>query len=344
MANEINADNVRGNPAFWAYWNGVANAIATVAPGKLTLANVDDSMQTVQFGANTMTAPNFFWGYNSYRGNWTNSNGFDNLFSTFATATQANPRPLMLTEWGSHNSTHDSNKNIIPCTPAQMANLITYVTGHHNNMLENRSDVGDPGGVCCGGTYFAWSNELWKADPPGFECNSKNAAPACHTQVWDPGPNMDFQDNIPGGYADEEAWGLFSIAPVDPKNRVPVVAGGCTGPWNPKTNSPYPPDTLTLLDHGRALFKAFDDNLYVVNYGPYALTKYVGPQDRNKNPPVKVTVGPASFTTVAPQQVTGGPPWQVTEHLTGPYLNDTNVTKLPAVIAFEPNYLTAVAY
>jgi hypothetical protein len=57
-----------------------------------------------------------------------------------------------------------------------------------------------------------------------------------------------------------------------------------------------------------------------------------------------VTVGPASFTTVAPQQVTGGPPWQVTENPTGPYLSDTNVTKLPAVIAFEPNYLTAVAY
>jgi hypothetical protein len=223
-------------------------------------------------------------------------------------------------------------------TPEQMANLVTYVTGHHNNMLENRS-------VCCGGAYFEWSNELWKADPPGFQCNQPNAAPACHTQVWDPGPDMGAQPQFPGGFWDEEAFGLFAIAPVDPQKRVPVTPGGCVGPWNPQANAPYPPDTLTMLDHAKALFKAFDDRLYVVNYGSnVAITKYVGPKDRSKNPALKITVGPKSFTAVNTHQVTGGPPWQVTESPSGPYLSATDVTSLPAVIAFQSGQLTAIAY
>ena len=87
-------------------------------------------------------------------------------------------------------------------------------------------------------------------------------------------------------------------------------------------------------------------NLYVVNYLTAGnLTKYVGPQDRDEeHPAFEVTVGPRSFQTVTTQQVTGGPPWQVTAHATGPYLSATNVKSLPAVIAFEPGQLTAVAY
>jgi hypothetical protein len=84
--------------------------------------------------------------------------------------------------------------------------------------------------------------------------------------------------------------------------------------------------------------------LFVVNYGASPLTKYVGPKDRTENPALKVTVGPTSFRTVTTGEVMGGPPWQVTENPTGPFLSDTNVASLPAVIAFEPGHLTAVAY
>jgi len=84
--------------------------------------------------------------------------------------------------------------------------------------------------------------------------------------------------------------------------------------------------------------------LVVVNYGASPLTKYVGPKDRTRDPALKITVGPTSFRTVTTGEVTGGPPWQVTENPTGPYLSDTNVASLPAVIAFEPGHLTAVAY
>jgi hypothetical protein len=87
-----------------------------------------------------------------------------------------------------------------------------------------------------------------------------------------------------------------------------------------------------------------DSKLLIVNYGTSALTKYVGPEDRAGKPALKVTVGPTSFRTVTTREVTGAPPWQVTESPTGPYLSDTNVTSLPAVITFESGYLTAVAY
>ena len=102
------------------------------------------------------------------------------------------------------------------------------------------------------------------------------------------------------------------------------------------------PTSLTLTIKGVELM---DGKLHVVNYGTGKLTKYVGRQDnRDAHPALPVTVGPRSFQTVTTQQVTGGPPWQVTAHATGPYLSATNVKSLPAVIAFEPGQLTAVAY
>jgi hypothetical protein len=256
MANELNADNIIDNPQFFIYWNDVANAIAAVAPAKLTaLANVDDSMNTVRAGSQYLTADNFFWAYNSYRGNWTNSNSFDNLFSTFAAAAS---KPLMLTEWGAPASTHDAQSQITPMTDSQMKDLVTYVNGHYMDQIAHRSDTGTASdSVCCGGTYFEWSDEWWKADPAGKQCNQPGAAPECHTGIWDPGPNMHQLPDFPGDYWDEEGFGLHGLEPVDPKNRKPVVAGGCVGPWNPDTNSPYPPDHLTMRPHAVELFKLF---------------------------------------------------------------------------------------
>lgn len=69
MANEMNADIVIGNAAFFQFWNDVANKILQAAPGKLTLlATVDDIMKTVNAGNPTMIAANLFWAYNAYRG------------------------------------------------------------------------------------------------------------------------------------------------------------------------------------------------------------------------------------------------------------------------------------
>jgi hypothetical protein len=259
MANEINANNTIDTSAFFQYWNDVAVAMNAAAPGKLvTLANVDDGMNTVNAGNQYMTSDNFFWGYNSYRGNWTNSNGFDVLFSSFATATASNPVPLMLTEWGAPASTHDSiTGNMEPLNATQMANLVTYVQGHYANMRVNRSDTCSTC-VCCGGTYFEWTDEWWKADPAGMECNQPGAAPACHTGIWDPSSAV--VPNFPGGYWDEEGFGLFAIYPRDTSVRVPVVSGGCIGPWNPNTNQPYPSDSIVMRAQAQALFSIMKAN------------------------------------------------------------------------------------
>lgn len=253
MANEVNANNIINNSLFFKYWNDVARAVDSVVPGKLvTLANVDDGMNTVDSGNVYMTARNFFWGINSYRGNWTNSNGFDVLFSSFQTATAGNPHPLMLTEWGAPASTHGNSGQMQSLDSSEMQHLVAFDTGHYANMLANRSDNGT--GVCCGGTYFEWSDEWWKADPPGMQCNQPNAAPACHTGIWDPGPNSNKVAGFPGQYWDEEGFGLFAIKPANPASRVPVVKGGCVGAWDPASNSPYPPDTLIIRLNAQALF------------------------------------------------------------------------------------------
>ncbi len=257
MANEINSNIAIDSSVFFTYWNDVAITMKKKSPGKLvTLANVDDSMITVNDGNQYMTAPNFFWSYNSYRGNWTNSNGFDVLFSTYKTATQGNKRPLMLTEWGAPASTHNASGDMKDLDSTQMANLATYVTGHFSYMLANRSDQGS--GVCIGGAYFEWTDEWWKADP--IQCNEPNASPSCDTGKWNPGPNTNNQPQFPGGYWDEEGFGLFSISPVDTTSSVPVVSGGCIGPWDKNTNAPYASDSLTMRAHAKALFSAFIGN------------------------------------------------------------------------------------
>ena len=146
---------------------------------------------------------------------------------------------------------------------------------------------------------------------------------------------------FPNGYWDNDGFGLFSI------QRGPGLKPS-DSPWG--DNGPRKPiDVHTkrqaTFDTMANVFSAVADNYVYRELWTLRPCKICWPVGAGrKNPAFKVAVGPASFTTVTTQQVGGGFPWQVTQNPTGPYHADTNVKKLPAVIAFEPNYLTAVAY
>lgn len=244
------------NPKFWQWMDALAVRTKQVAPGKLTMMSlVDDSMQTVQKG--NRYVPNLdLWGINSYRGKMTSpqTNNFDILWKSFAAASE---KPLLVSEWGAPASTHDANGNLVFTGPV-VDDLCTYATGHHADICFNAATTTSNGGaanlnaqnwapVCIGATYFEWTDEWWKLDDayPGSRC------PAT---VQNPGRSRN--DAFPGGWGDEECYGLNAIQPVGPPDPLtrpgPPKPGNappgwvsCPGAWNFAANTPYPPDKLT---------------------------------------------------------------------------------------------------
>lgn len=104
--------------------------------------------------------------------------------------------------------------------------------------------------INAGMTYFEWSDEWWKQDP--FAYNNQGL-PAVATEItrWNGGlPNPGF----PGGYGDEEGFGLHSIAT---NGRAPEQVY-TVNPGTPAGNT-----TPDLLTERSALFRAV-----VGAYGP----------------------------------------------------------------------------
>lgn len=246
LGNEVNNNETIGNPHFWGWIDALAVRTKGVAPGKLTLmALVDDSMNSVRAGDSMV--PNLdLWGINSYRGiiEPANANNFNDLWTTFAAASA---KPLLISEWGAPASGHDSGGKLV-FTGDIVADLNTYVSGHYADMVFNSVATTGNGGsanpnagcwapVCAGSAYFEWTDEWWKLD-------SAYPNVKCPATVQNPGlsPNGAF----PGGWGDEECFGLNGIRPAgpDPANRSVPEGGGCPGPWNFESNMPYPPDIL----------------------------------------------------------------------------------------------------
>lgn len=183
ISNEQNNDQVRGSWQFWKWFDATAYYVKQLAPTKLTsMTLVDDGMLSIQ-NAESFDMENMdVWGVNSYRG--TINTGFDTLFSDYAATSN---RPLFIGEFGPPASTRDANSK-----PIQMPNNAQdqgdYLTVHWEDILNNRD-------VCCGGLVFEWVDEWWKHGNP-------SAHDATPTQ----------NGAYPGGWADEEWFGLFSVA------------------------------------------------------------------------------------------------------------------------------------
>jgi len=208
IGNEINNYMCRHDPAFWRFIDRLHGIVKQMCPGKLTVTSeADDSMLTVRAASaithppsNARDMPNLdAWGINSYIGS--RNTGFGNFYSNFASRTA---KPLLFTEFGCPASTRDENMRVI-----EMADNAKgqgdYFVSHWSDMMNNRN-------VCQGGFVFAWSDGWWKHGTPSVHdaLNNRNTA-------------------FPGGWWDEEWFGINAISPV----------GSVTTPWQQRS-----PDTL----------------------------------------------------------------------------------------------------
>ncbi len=209
ISNECNSVNTIHNTDFWTWINNLAGEIKKIAPDKLTMmCLVDDSMETVPAAeAAVPNMPNLdVWGINSYRG--TQTSGFDNLFSTFESASS---KPLVVSEFGAPASDHDADGKAV-LQPNNAQDQSDYIKTHWQDIAAN-SDV------CAGGYVFEWNDEWWKVN---------NMPIYTHDASTAPGPGF------PGNWWDEEWFGINGVKVSDRRN--PKDA------WNP--GQPNPADTL----------------------------------------------------------------------------------------------------
>lgn len=277
IGNEINTAGTIAETQFWTFMNDLAGYVQSNAPDKLSvMCLVDDSMASVKLGDSQMGNLDV-WGINSYRGNDKKAtNNFDSLWSSYQAQSE---KPLLVSEWGAPASGRGKSGTMVFGTLVA-AGLDTYITGHYTDILYNAVTTTSNGGsgnpnsanwapVCIGSTYFEWSDELWKLDDsyPGKTCQATVQNMGIATNP-----------NFPGGWDDEECFGLNAVTPAvtpanyygpnDPSSSVkpedrpgPGKHGaGCPGPWNFDQNAPYPPDDLTPRPSWTTLSGMFASN------------------------------------------------------------------------------------
>jgi hypothetical protein len=171
-------------------------------------------LDTVRFGDPVMTNLDV-WGINSYRGsnaipNTKPASAFTDLFTTYA---PLSGKPLVITEWGPPASTRQSGQPVeLPNKAQGTADYIAYHwNGGSDSIIQNKD-------IVSGGVVFMWTDD-WSKMP-----KSVGGEPFTHD------PSTGTNDNCPGGWWDEEWFGIFSVA-VDGRN--------------PKDPNPGKPDILT---------------------------------------------------------------------------------------------------
>ncbi|MGY8524415.1 hypothetical protein [Paracidovorax citrulli] len=225
IGNETNGADVRSDPAYWAWLDGLAAIAKTAAPDKLTMTClVDDGILSVAEGESRTPHIDVF-GLNVYRG--TVSTGMGSLFADYASKSA---RPLLLTEFGCPASTRAADDpNTVVALPERAAAQADYLRTQWQDIArtENRA-------INAGGYAFAWSDEWWKQGLPQQQ-DHNNAA---------------VNHSFPGGYGDEEWFGLHAVSLNPLRAGKPGEVVGGDGMHHPDILTPRAAvDVLTALWH-----------------------------------------------------------------------------------------------
>lgn len=239
IGNEVNAQAGNGWKApFWQAMNSVSTAIHELNGKRLVSVAITDSMDHMAWADPMM--PNIdFWCMQLYRGT-----SFGSFFRDFAARSS---RPVVLSEYGFDAFNHAAstpypNNGAVPADI--VANLWIEIVG--------------ASATCAGGCVFEYCDEWFRA--PGTDTTQ------------DPGGW--YVSGFPDGYADEEWWGLFSIARngTGPNLLTPRAAyDELSALWNsaPPPTAPPPLTAPSPLSNGSfESVKVGADGFYAFVYNP----------------------------------------------------------------------------
>jgi hypothetical protein len=205
MLGNENVGNDINNPEFWTKLNQISDSIKRIAPNKLTFtAFIDDAMNSVIAGRDYMTSLDV-WGINTFRGRT-----LGNFYSAYAAASN---KPVFITELGFPASVRTGG--IPQPMPDNGARVGEYAGDVLREINLHRSDY-NPSEVVGGVFWFMFSDEWWKQECPN--CWSPEGQPCMCTKSTHDYSKTSSYPNFPGGWWDEEWFGLYTI------DRVPRAA------------------------------------------------------------------------------------------------------------------------
>ena len=206
IGSEFNTPQNITTQTFWNDFNTLANAaksgISSAGGQKLISTGFVDFVNTSNQESTVVEGESFgavldIWGINSYRGST-----FTNLWQQIESATT---KPFIITEFGAPASYHPNNQSCqaseLPASGSpSMSDLVTYMEGLWNEIETNWAN--NSGKVGSGGFIFEWSDEWWKSPQCGN--SSEHSGGSAQNGAF------------PGGWDDEEWFGLNSIAAGTP--------------------------------------------------------------------------------------------------------------------------------
>lgn len=238
VGNEVNAQNGNGGKTeFWTAMNNVAGAVKAVNGKRLVTIAITDSITQLAAAESKMTKIDF-WCMQLYRGL-----SFGSFFNDFAARSS---RPVVISEYGFDAFNYRTNLPY-PDKGAYPALVVT------NLWLE----IVKASAVCAGGCIFEYCDEWFRA-PGGTDFTQDRGG-------W-------VAPGFPDGQADEDWWGLFSIAAngSGPNTLTPRAAyEELSAVWNslPPTLPPAPA-TDSVLDGGFESVRVGSNTFNAFAYSP----------------------------------------------------------------------------